>query len=70
MILAIARGGFYGPGAPTAAFEHAETYLRVALGFIGITNPEVVIAEGLAVGPEQRQAAVAAAEQSIAALAA
>jgi FMN-dependent NADH-azoreductase len=70
VILAIARGGFYGPGAPTAAFEHAETYLRVALGFIGITNPEVVIAEGLAVGPEQRQAAVAAAEQSIAALAA
>jgi FMN-dependent NADH-azoreductase len=65
VILAIARGGFYGPGAPTAAFEHAETYLRVALGFIGITNPEVVIAEGLAVGPEQRQAAVAAAEQAL-----
>lgn len=24
-ILAVARGGFYGPGAPTEAFEHADT---------------------------------------------
>ncbi|HYZ62057.1 MAG TPA: FMN-dependent NADH-azoreductase [Acetobacteraceae bacterium] len=70
VILAIARGGFYGPGAPTEAFEHAETYLRAALGFIGITDPEVVIAEGVAVGPEQRQAAITGAEQRIAALAA
>ena len=69
-ILAVARGGFYGPGAPAAAFEHAETYLRAALAFIGITDPEVVVAEGLAVGAEQRVAAVAAAEERIAALAA
>ena len=69
-ILAIARGGFYGPGTPTAAYEHAESYLRTALGFIGITNPEVVIAEGLAVGPEHRSAALASAERSIAELAA
>ncbi len=70
VILAIARGGVYGGGAPAAAFEHGETYLRTVLGFIGIANPEVVIAEGLAVGPEQRVAAISGAQQQIAALAA
>jgi len=69
VILAIARGGFYGPGAPIAAYEHAETYLRSAFGFLGITDLEVVAAEGLAVGPEQRHAAITEAEQRIAALA-
>jgi len=27
VILAIARGGFYGPGMPAAPYEHGETYL-------------------------------------------
>ncbi|MDB5712345.1 MAG: acyl carrier protein phosphodiesterase [Sphingomonas bacterium] len=70
VILAVARGGLYGEGAPAAAFEHGETYLRTVLGFIGIGNPEVVIAEGLAIGPEQRVAAISGAQQQIAALAA
>lgn len=69
-ILVIARGGFYGPGSPIAAFEHAETYMRTALGFIGVSKIEAIVAEGLAVGPDQRAAAVAAAEQQIAGLAA
>lgn len=58
VILAIARGGFYGEGSPIANLEHAESYLRTALGFIGITKPEVVVAEGLAVRPDQREAAI------------
>lgn len=70
VVLAIARGGFYGPGTPTEAFEHGESYLRAAFGFIGITNLEVVAAEGTAVSPEQRTASLAAAEQQITALAA
>lgn len=69
VILAIARGGFYGPSSPAAAFEHAETYLRTAFGFIGVTNLEVIVAEGVAIGPEQREAAIAAAEEQIAILA-
>jgi len=69
VILTVARGGFYGPGSPTESFEHAETYLRAAFGFIGIT-PEVVVAEGLAVGPEHREAGIASAQQGIATLAA
>jgi FMN-dependent NADH-azoreductase len=69
VVLAVARGGFYGPGSPQASFEHAETYLRTVFGFIGVV-PEVVVAEGLAVGPEHRDAGIAAARQAIAALAA
>ncbi|MGU3359328.1 FMN-dependent NADH-azoreductase [Methylobacterium sp. M6A4_1b] len=57
-IVAVARGGHYGDGSPYAAAEHAETYLRVALGFIGITNPEVIVAEGISLGPEARQKAL------------
>jgi len=67
-ILAIARGGFYGKGSPIESFEHAETYLRTVLGFIGVTNIEVIAAEGIAIGPEQRQKSVAEAEQQITAL--
>jgi FMN-dependent NADH-azoreductase len=69
VILAVARGGFYGPGAPAAPFEHAETYLRAVFGFLG-TGLEVVVAEGLAAGAEPRAAAISAAESQIAALAA
>lgn len=70
VILAIARGGFYGPGSPVESFEHAETYLRNVFAFIGIPTLEVVAAEGLAAGPDHRTAGIAAAERQIAALAA
>ncbi|GFM75639.1 FMN-dependent NADH-azoreductase [Pseudomonas cichorii] len=68
VILAVARGGIYGPDSPIANMEHGETYLRTALNFIGITNPEVILAEGVAFGPDQRAAAISAAEQRIAEL--
>ena len=55
VILTVARGGFYGPGTPHQAFEHAESYLRTVFGFIGITDLEVIVAEGIAIGPEQRE---------------
>jgi FMN-dependent NADH-azoreductase len=61
VIVAVARGGLYGAGTPNAAAEHAETYLRVVLGFIGITNPEIIVAEGIALGPDARQQALDAA---------
>ena len=65
LVIAVSRGGFYGPGTPHQSFEHAETYLRSAFAFIGITNPEVVVAEGIAIGPEQRQASIAEALEEI-----
>ena len=58
VIVAVSRGGVYGAGTPAAAAEHAETYLRVVLGFVGITDPEFIIAEGIALGADQRAAAL------------
>ena len=68
VILALSRGGFYGPGAPAAPYEHQESYLRAALGFIGLPDLEVIVAEGVAPGAEQRQKALDAALQQAAAL--
>ena len=53
VIIALARGGFYGEGSPAAALEHLETYLRGMFNFIGV-EPEFVAADGLAISPEQR----------------
>ena len=61
VIVAISRGGFYGPGTPAAVGEHLETYLRWVFGFIGIKNPEFISADGIQVGPEHREKAVAGA---------
>lgn len=68
-VLTVARGGVYSPGSPAAGLEHAETYLRGILAFFGITNPEVIVAEGLATGPEDRERGIAAAQTRIAELA-
>ncbi|HEX6740273.1 MAG TPA: NAD(P)H-dependent oxidoreductase, partial [Sphingomicrobium sp.] len=53
VVIALARGGFYGEGAPAAVLEHVETYLRGLFNFIGI-EPEFVVAEGLGISPEHR----------------
>jgi FMN-dependent NADH-azoreductase len=58
VIIAVSRGGFYGAGAPSAVGEHLETYLRYVFGFIGIANPEIIVAEGVQVGPEHREKAL------------
>ena len=68
VILAVSRGNFYRAGAPSAGFEHLETYLRAVFGFIGI-EPEVVVAEGVNAGPDHRGAAMTQADEAIAALA-
>jgi FMN-dependent NADH-azoreductase len=59
MIVAISRGEFYGAETPAAAGEHLETYLRWVFGFIGITNPQFISADGVQVGPEHREKALA-----------
>src|SRR6202035_5469600 len=57
VIVAVSRGGFYGAGTPAAVGEHLETYLRWVFGFIGITNPEFISADGIQMGPEHRKSA-------------
>jgi FMN-dependent NADH-azoreductase len=58
VIVAIARGNDYRDGAPAAAFEHLQTYLRDVFGFLGL-KPEFVTADGLGISPEQREASIA-----------
>jgi FMN-dependent NADH-azoreductase len=57
VIIALARGGFYDAGSPAAALEHLESYLRGVFNFIGI-EPEFVAADGLNIGPEQRESSI------------
>jgi len=64
VIVAISRGGFYGPGTPAAVGEHLETYLRWVFGFIGITDLEFISADGVGVGPEHREKALSGALQA------
>ena len=60
VIVALARGGIYSQGSPAAAFEHVESYLTGVFNFIGI-EPEFVVAEGVAISPEHKENAIAAA---------
>ena len=57
MIVAISRGGFYGPGTPASVANIWKTYLRFVFGFIGVHSPEYISADGIQVGPEHREKA-------------
>ena len=61
LIIAVSRGGFYGAGTPMAVGEHLETYLRWVFGVIGVANPEFIPADGIQMGPEHREKALAGA---------
>jgi FMN-dependent NADH-azoreductase len=65
VIIASSRGGFYGKDKPAAAMDFQEPYLRAAFAFIGIDEIEFVRAEGIAIGEEQKVAALKAARSSI-----
>ena len=58
MIVASARGGFYGADSGRADYDFQEDYLRQVFGFIGITDLEFVRAEGIGIGPEQKAKAI------------
>jgi FMN-dependent NADH-azoreductase len=68
VIVAISRGGFYGAGTPMAALEHLESYLRSVFGFIGITQLEFITADGIQLGPDHREKALASALDAVTAL--
>jgi FMN-dependent NADH-azoreductase len=52
VIVLAARGGVYSNGAPAAALDFQEPYLRAVLGFLGLTDVTFVHLEGLSMGPE------------------
>ena len=55
VIVAVSRGGFYDADN---SFEHVEAYLKPMFNFLG-AEPQFVRADGVAVGPEQRDAGLA-----------
>lgn len=59
--IVLASAGVYSEG-PAAPLNHAVPYLKTVLGFLGITDVEVLNVEGLAFGPEAVEKALAAAE--------
>jgi FMN-dependent NADH-azoreductase len=61
VILALASGGVYAAG-PMKAFDFQEPYLRTVLGFIGMSDVEVVRIEGVGLGDDAAQNAVTAAK--------
>lgn len=64
VIVASSRGGIYSQG-PGHANDFQEPYLRHVLGFMGIHDIDFVRAEGLNLGPAQREAAMAQAHAQI-----
>jgi FMN-dependent NADH-azoreductase len=66
VIIASARGGFYGAASPAAAWDHQEAYLKSVFGFLGVTDIRFLRAEGLNVSPEQKEKAIHEAKGSLA----
>ena len=65
VIIASSRGGVYSTSEGGQAMEHQESYLKVVLGFFGITDVRFVRAEGVAMGDAAKAEALAAAAQAI-----
>ena len=61
IIIASSRGGVH----QDSGGDFQESYLRFVFGFIGVTDIEIVRAEGLAMSPQHRADAMAAAHASI-----
>ena len=60
LILVLASGGVYSDG-PAKQLDFQEPYLRAVLGFIGLTDIEVVRVEGVAMSTVGAEKAVATA---------
>jgi FMN-dependent NADH-azoreductase len=62
-VLFVTRGGFYPQDADLQV-----PYLKQFLGFVGITDVEVVVAEGLAISEQSREQSLGVARRAIDAL--
>ena len=67
--IASSRGNVYASGSSNLSFEHHESYLKVVLRFIGLTDINIIRAEGLGLSSEARDAAMSKAREQIAAIA-
>lgn len=66
VVIVSTRGGHYSAG-PAAVMDHQESYLKAVLGFVGITDIEIVRAEGLNLGADAKVEAISEAERVISA---
>jgi FMN-dependent NADH-azoreductase len=66
VIIASARGGFYGAASPVATWDHQEAYLKTVFGFLGVTDIRFLRAEGLNVSAEQKTKAIREAKVGLA----
>ena len=67
-VLVLATGGVYSQG-PMAAMDHQEPYLRSVLSFLGMSDIETILIEGVSMGPEVTEKEFAAAKVKAHALA-
>jgi FMN-dependent NADH-azoreductase len=70
VFVASARGGIYSDSGPMASLDHQENYLLGVLAFIGLADVTIIRAEGLALGEESKNTALAQAKSRIEALSA
>jgi len=65
VIIASTRGGAYSSNPALAFLDHQESYLKTVFGFFGITDVQIVRAEGIALGETVKSEAISAAELAI-----
>jgi len=68
VIVASSRGGVYSSNPALAGLDHQESYLKTVFGFFGITDVQIVRAEGVAMGDAAKTEALSAADVTIRAL--
>jgi FMN-dependent NADH-azoreductase len=66
VVIVSARGSQIHGSAAEQALDHQEAYLRTVFGFFGITDVEILRAEGIGLGPDARTAALAGAHAAVA----
>src|SRR3984957_1177285 len=67
VILVMGRGGVYTEG-PMKVMDYQETYLRAVFGFLGITDIEALVIEGVGMGTAKRAESLAKAKAKIASI--
>lgn len=66
-IVILSSGGVYSEG-PAQPLDFNGTYIRSVLGFLGITDVELIAAEGVSMGEEKARQTVSQAQEKISAI--
>jgi FMN-dependent NADH-azoreductase len=65
VIVASSRGGVYSNNPALAGLDHQESYLKTVFGFFGVTDVQIVRAEGVAMGEAAKAQALTEANVTI-----